>query len=42
MAAEEQDLAHEFEDDARIMREIREVKAQLVELKKVLEEKNRP
>ena len=39
--AEEQDLAHEFEDDVRIMREIKEVKSQLVELKKVLEEKNK-
>ena len=39
--AEEQDLAHEFEDDTRIMREIKEVKSQLVELKKALEEKNK-
>ena len=39
VAAEEKDLAHEFEDDARIMREIKEVKFQLVELKKMLEEK---
>jgi hypothetical protein len=39
--AEEQDLAHEFEDDARIMREIKEVRVQLAELKKVLEEKNK-
>lgn len=37
--AEEQDLTHEFEDDARIMRELREVKSQLVDLKKILEEK---
>lgn len=39
--AEEQDLAHEFEDDAKIMREIREVRSQLIELKKMLEEKNK-
>ena len=39
--AEEQDLAHEFEDDARIMRELREVKSQLIDLKRALEEKNK-
>jgi len=39
--AEEQDLTHEFEDDARIIRELREVKSQLVDLKKILEEKNK-
>ena len=41
VAAEEQDLAHEFEDDARIMREIRELRFQLVALKKLLQEKNK-
>ncbi len=39
--AEEQDLVREFEDDAKIMREIREVKSQLIELKKILEEKSK-
>ena len=39
--AEEQDLEHEFEDDARIIRELREVKAQIVDLKKILEDKNK-
>jgi len=37
--AEEEDLVHEFEDDARIMRELKELRMQLVELKKTLEEK---
>jgi hypothetical protein len=39
--AEEQDLAHEFEDDVRIVHELVEVKSQLAELKKLLEEKNK-
>jgi len=39
--AEEKNLAREFGDDVKIMREIREVKSQLVELKKILEEKNK-
>lgn len=39
--AEDQDLAHEFEDDAKIMREIREVRSQLAELKKIMEDKNK-
>ncbi len=39
--AEEQDLVHEFEDDAKIMRELKEVKSQLVDLKRMLEEKNK-
>ena len=39
--AEEKNLAQEFGDDVKIMREIREVKSQLVELKKILEEKNK-
>jgi hypothetical protein len=37
--AEERDLAHEFEDDVRIVRELKEVRSQLAELKKILEEK---
>jgi len=36
--AEEKDLLHEFEDDARIMRELKEVKMQIAELKKALDE----
>ena len=40
--AEEQDLVHEFEDDARIVKELAQVKSQLAELKNLLEEiKNR-
>ncbi len=40
--AEEKDLTHEFEDDERIVRELREVKSQIAEVKKALEEiKNR-
>ena len=39
--AEEQDLMHEFEDDARIMREINGLKSQLAELKKILEDRNK-
>lgn len=39
--AEEQDLVHEFEDDAKIMREIKEMKFQLAEIKKIMEEKNK-
>ena len=39
--AEEQDLVHEFEDDAKIMRELKEVKSQLVDPKRMLEEKNK-
>lgn len=38
--AEEQDLAHEFEDDARIMRELREVRSELAELKNMLRQKD--
>jgi hypothetical protein len=36
--AEEQDLMHEFEDDQRIVRELVEMKSQISEIKKVLEE----
>lgn len=39
--AEEQDLVHEFEDDAKIMSELRGVKSQLADLKKILEDRNR-
>lgn len=39
--AEEQDLVHEFEDDARILRELGSVRSQIAELKKILEEKNK-
>jgi len=35
--AEEEDLAHEFADDTRIMRELKEVKTSVAELKKILE-----
>ncbi len=35
--AEEQDLAHEFEDDAKIIRELNSLKSEIVELKKILE-----
>lgn len=35
---EEEDLAHEFADDTRIMKELKEVKANVAELKKILEE----
>lgn len=41
VAAEETDLVHEFEDDARIIKELDSVKSQLNELKKILEEKNK-
>lgn len=41
VAAEEADLIHEFEDDAKIIRELKDIKNQLAELKKALEEKNK-
>jgi len=36
--AEEEDIAHEFADDIRIMKELKDVKASVAELKKLLEE----
>lgn len=37
--AEEQDTAHELEDDVKLMREIKDIKSQLNEIKSMLEEK---
>lgn len=41
VVAEEQDLVHEYEDDARIMKELREMRSQIIDLKKIIEEKNK-
>ncbi len=41
VAAEECNLVQEYVDDAKILRELKDVKNQLAELKKALEEKNK-